>query len=138
MRWANPPWSHFEVVEAEDGAAWVATGHSGQVERLDASGKWQGWSLDGRTPSKLVAAHFGAACLLEQLQVTKDPHFPGAPVEGPTVLRREIAAFQPGSSKFMTCPLETDVNLSADRDSGVQFAGRGRLSLDGGRLKIVP
>jgi len=138
MPWADPPWSMFEIVEAEDGAAWVADGHSGRVERLDASGKWQGWALDGRTPSKLVAARFGAACVLEQLQATKGPHFPGAPAEVPTVLRREIAAFQQGSPKFMTCPVKADVNLSADRDGGVRVEGQRRLSLEGGRLQIVP
>ncbi|MBL9083105.1 MAG: hypothetical protein JNK76_14920 [Planctomycetales bacterium] len=138
MPWANPSWNSLEVVEAEDGAAWVATGLSGRVERLDASGMWQGWSLDGLRPSKLVAARFGAACLLEQLQMTKGPHFPGAPIEVPTLLGREIAAFQPGSPKFMKCPVETDVNLSADHDGSVRVEGRGRLSLEGGRLQIVP
>ena len=138
MPWSNPHWSKFELVEAENGAAWVANGYSGRVERLDASGTWQGWSLDGRTPSKLVAARFGAACLLQQLQPPKGPQFSGGPIQSPTVLRREIAAFQPGSTKFIMCPVETDVSLSADRDGGVRVEGRGRLSLEGGRLHIVP
>lgn len=137
MPLAPQAWTVFELVEAEDGAAWVGDGPSGRVERLDAAGTWQGWSLDDRVLSNLVAARFGAACFLKRLQPPKEPHFPGAPLEQPAVLLREIAAFQPGSNKFMTCPVETDVSLSVDRDGEVWVEGRGRLSLEGGRLQIV-
>jgi streptogramin lyase len=138
MPLAAQAWTNFELVEAEDGTAWVADGPSVRVERLDASGTWKGWSLDGRTPSNLVTARFGAACLLRRLQPPQGPQFPGGPIQPPTVLRREIAAFQADSGEIMTCPVETDVSLSADRDGDVRVEGRGRLSLEGGRLHIVP
>lgn len=138
MPLAAQAWTDFELVEAEDGTAWVADGRSARVERLDASGTWQGWSLNGRTPSNLVAARFGAACVLRELQAPKGPQFPGGPNQSPTVLRREIAAFQPESSTFLTCPVDADVTFSVDRDGGVRVEGRGRLSLEGGRLQIVP
>lgn len=138
MPLASQAWRSFELVEAEGGAVWVGDGPSARVVRLDASGVWQDWSLDGRVPSSLVVARFGAACFLRQLQPPKEPHFSGAPLEQPAVLWRGIAAFQPGSSKFMTFPVEKDVSLSADRDGVVWVEGRGRLSLDGDRVQIVP
>jgi len=138
MPWATLRWSTFEVVEAQDGAAWVANGYTGRVERLDESGAWQGWPLDGRTPSNLVAARFGAACLLQQLQPPSEPQFSGAPIQAPTVLRRELAAFQPGTPTVVTHPVATHVGLSADRAGGVRVEGIGHLALDGGQLLIVP
>jgi hypothetical protein len=125
-----------ELIESADGAVWLLL--SARVERLDASGTWQGWALNDRTPSKLVAARFGVVCLLQQFQQPAEPHFSGSPYRGPAVLRREIAAFQPGMTTFMTYPVETDVNLLPDRNGGVQVEGRGRLLLEGGRLRIAP
>lgn len=138
MPWATPRWSNFEVIEAQDGAVWIANGYTGRVERMDESGAWQGWPLDGRTPSNLVAARFGAACLLQQLQPPSEPQNSGGPIEAPTVLRRELAAFQPGTPTFVTYPVETHVSLLADRAGGVRVEGFGQLALENGRLLIVP
>jgi hypothetical protein len=138
MPQAAVPWSLFEVIEAPDGAVWVANGYTGRVERLDESGAWQGWALDGRTPSNLVTARFGAACLLQQLQPAPPAEGPGGPIQHPVVLRRELAAFRPGTPTFSTVPVETDVKLSADRDGGVRAEGRGQLTLESDRLLIVP
>ncbi len=129
----------LRIVEAPDGAAWVANGYTERIERLDGSGAWQGWSLDGRSPSNLVAASFGAACVLQRLKPPKDTRtFEGMPMERPTVLSREIAVFVPGNASPLTLPVDAEVRLAAERDGGVRVEGRGRLSVDGGKLQISP
>ena len=140
MPLAQTPWTTFEVVESEDGGAWVANGSTSRIERLAISGAWQGWSLGGRTPSNLVAARFGAACLLRRQQAPKDEGYdlPGVPAPGLRVLSREIVAIQEGSRELLTTTIDADATLSADGAGGVRVDGQRRLSLAGGRLQIVP
>lgn len=126
------------VVEAPDGAAWVANGYTQRIERLDGSGRWQGWGLDGRTPSNLMPAPFGAVCVLRRLKPPKDTRtLEGVPFEQPSVLSREIGAFIPDAAQFLVLPVDADVRLIADPDGGVRVEGLGRLSIDAGRLQIA-